>query len=324
MSARSPEVAGGASTTGGPGRDPLPVRAVVRAYPRHWRDRYGEEFASLLSDLALTASWRTRAHLFANAAVGALDARLHPRKGTKMLRIRGSVATVACCLVAFAIAVAGFAKMREDPPFTAAARDHAAVAASLGTLWAAAVLAAVTVLVGALPLGWSVLSQTVTQRRGDLARPLVLGPAAVTAWVIGVVIIARVMSGPPSQPRVHATVNLAVVAAIGVAGAAAALACAWAAIAVLRRADLAPGLLRFQVAPMAVLSVCMAVVTGADVSWGLALRTADPGLFHGDNGLVATPLIPSWAAGVAVLAVVTALTVVATLRAARELRAPAH
>jgi len=60
----------------------------------------------------------------------------------------------------------------------------------------------------------------------------------------------------------------------------------------------------------------MAVVTGADLSWGLALRSADGALFHSDNGLVATSLPPSWAGGVLVLAA-------ATLRAGRELRTPA-
>lgn len=46
---------------------------------------------------------------------------------------------------------------------------------------------------------------------------------------------------------------------------------------------------------MTVLSVCMAVVTGADISWGLAVRSADSALFHSDNGLVATSMPPSWA-----------------------------
>jgi hypothetical protein len=74
---------------------------------------------------------------------------------------------------------------------------------------------------------------------------------------------------------------------------------------------------------MAALSVCMAVVTGADISWGLALRAADGSLFRGDNGLAATPLPPTWAGGVVVLAAVTVVTAAATVRAGRALREPA-
>jgi hypothetical protein len=66
------------------------------------------------------------------------------------------------------------------------------------------------------------------------------------------------------------------------------------------------------------------VVTGADFSWGLAVRASDGALFHSSNGLVATSLPPSWAAGVAVLAVATAVTATATWRVAGQLRAPAQ
>ena len=106
------------------------------------------------------------------------------------------------------------------------------------------------------------------------------------------------------HPQAHSAANIAVVALIMILGAAAAVACAWATVAILRRADLAPGLLRPEVIPMAVLSACMAVVTAADLSWGLAIRSADGTLFHSDNGLLATPMPPSWIAGVLVLAAV--------------------
>jgi len=74
----------------------------------------------------------------------------------------------------------------------------------------------------------------------------------------------------------------------------------------------------------AVLSVCMAVVTGADISWGLALHAVDGALFRSDNGLMATAMPPSWAGGVVVLTAVTAVTAAATVRAARTLRTPAQ
>ncbi len=307
--------------TAGHAPDPRYVRALLSLYPRWWRDRYGEEFASLLTDMAGPARWPARAALIANAASGALDARLNPVGGRTMPdRIRRSMATVTCAVVVFAIAGAGFQKMTEYPDFRAAAHEHAAVGASFGILRAAAILAGVAVLAGALPLAWNVLRQAVAGRRADLIRPLVIPPAAVAGWLVMTAIIAR----SSRHPQVHSAANIAAVAAVAVLGAAPAAACAWAAVAVLRRADLAPRLLRAEVVPMAVLSVCMVVVTGADISWGLALRAADGALFRSDNGLVATAMPPSWAGGVVVLAAVTAVTVAATVRAARTLRAPAQ
>jgi hypothetical protein len=301
-------------------RDPLFVRAVLRFYPPRWRERYGEEFASLLIDMAAASPWAARAGLIADAASGALDARLNP-PGVRTMpdRIRGSIAVVACTVVAFAVARVGFGKMIDDPVFRAAAHEHAAIAASFDILRAASILAGVAVLVGALPLAWSVIRQAVAARRADLIRLLVIPPAAVTGWLAIALIIARVFR----HPQVHSAANIATVAAITLLGAAVAAACAWAAVAILRRADIAPRLLRPQVVPMAVLSTCMAVVTGADISWGLAVRAADGALFHSDNGLMATSLPGSWAGGVVVLAAVTAVTVAATVRAARELRTPA-
>jgi hypothetical protein len=141
--------------------------------------------------------------------------------------------------------------MKEGPAFSSLAHAHATVAASVDSLRAA--VAVVAVLVGALPLAWTVIRQAVT-----------------------------------------------------------------------RRADLTPRLLQAEVVPMAVLSVCMAMVTGADISWGLAVRAADGALFHSNNGLIATPLAPSWAGSAVVLAATTAVTATATVRAARQLRTPAR
>ncbi len=300
--------------------EPLLVRVVLRLYPRRWRDRYGEEFASLLTEMTGAAPWPARAGLIGNAISGALDARLNPPGGSTMPdRIRRSLATAACAVVAFVIAAAGFQKMTEYPDFTAAARQHAAIGASYSILRIAAIVAGVAVLAGALPIAWIVLRQAVTGRRADLIRPLIIAPAAVSSWLAIVLVFVR-LSG---HPQVHSAANIAAVAIVLPLGVAAAAACGWAAVVIVQRADLAPRLLRTEVLPMAVLSVCMAVVTGADISWGLAVRAADGALFHSDNGLVATSLPPSWAGGVVVLLAVTVVTAAATVRAARTLRVPA-
>jgi hypothetical protein len=301
-------------------RDPLLVRAILNLYPRPWRERYGEEFASLLTDLTAASPRPGHVRLIADAASGALDARLHPPGGSTMPeRIRRHITAAMCAAFAFAIAIASLAKMREGPAFGAATRGHAAVAVSLDILRGAAVVAAVMVLAGALPLAWTAIRQAATARQADLIRPLAIGPAAVTGWLA----VAWTTAGWAGQPGAHSGPNIAAVTALTVLGAAAGGAVVWAAAAVIRRADLTPRLLRAEVLPMAVLSVCMATATGADISWGLAIRAAGSGLFQSSNGLIATPLAPNWAGSALVLAAATAVTAAATMRAARQLLLPA-
>ena len=50
---------------------------LVRLYPAAWRQRYGEEFASILATQPMTTA------LFLDVLSGALDARLHPQLWAK-------------------------------------------------------------------------------------------------------------------------------------------------------------------------------------------------------------------------------------------------
>lgn len=234
-------------------------------------------------------------------------------------RIRGSIAVAACTAMVFAAAITGLAKMREGPAFGAVAHGSATVAATVDVLRAATVLAGLAVLAGALPIAWTVIRQAATSRRPDLIRPLAVGPAAAGGWLALASITARLSAGT----HLHSRPDIPAVAIFLFLGAGAAVACVWAAITVIRRAHLTPRLLRAEVIPMAVLSLCMTAATAADISWGLALRAADAALFHSDNGLISTPLAPNWAGSTVVLAAAAAVTATATVRAARQLPRPA-
>ncbi len=307
----------------GPGladqRDPLLVRAVLGSYPPRWRERYGEEFAVLLTDLTAGAPWAARVRLVADAISGGVHARLCLRGGNVMSeRTRGPMAATACALMIFAVGIVGLGKMREGPAFAAVAQGHATVAVSVDVIRVTAILAGLAVLAGALPLAWAVMRQAVTVRRPDLILPLAIGPAAAGGWLAAAWIIARLAGGTHrySGPNITAVLILTLL------GAAVAAICAWAAITVIRRADLTPRLLRAEVIPMAILSLCMTVATAADIGWGLAVRGADTALFHSDNGLIATPLAPNWAGSTIVLAVAAAVTTAATVRASRQFLLP--
>jgi hypothetical protein len=321
----------------GGGFMPPYARTALSLYPARWRERYGAEYEALLADLTAQMSppsdggargphsdgggrwrrWAAHGRLAASIVSGAVDARLHSSPGAGRTatpdRIRGAVGVAACAVVAFCIAGAGYQKMTEGPAFTAARHQHPVVGASFFVLAAAALLAGLAVAAGGLPILALAARQAIAQRRADLAALLAAPPLAALAWVAAV----RIAAGLAGRGPVHATPNLAGVSVIGVLGLAVALVWAGCGVALLRRADLPDGLLRAERIPMALLTASMAAVTIADLTWGLALRAASPALFRSDNGLIATAMPPSWIAGVGVLAVVTAVTAAATVRAFR-------
>jgi short-chain Z-isoprenyl diphosphate synthase len=73
-------------------RDPRYVRVILGLYPSRWRERYGEEFAALLTDLAAGSSWTARMRQIADAIGGGINTRRRLRGGTAVTaRVRGSV-----------------------------------------------------------------------------------------------------------------------------------------------------------------------------------------------------------------------------------------
>jgi hypothetical protein len=298
--------------------DPLLVRAVLGLYPRSWRDRYADEFGRLLADLLACASWRRRIRLIVNAAGGAADAHLRLPGGRPMIdRIRTSLAMITCALVLFAVAGAGFQKMTEDTPFVAANRQYSSIGTSFDVLRGAAIAAGIIVLAAAIPLVWAVLRQARARRRADLIALLATPLVAIAAWLL----LARLLFGGSGQRKFHSLADSPWVIVMIVLGAGVAALCAWSAIAILRRAELGERLLRAEVIPMIAVTVCMAIVTVTDLSWGLAVHASDNSLFTSSNGLFATYLPSSWGTGLVALAAATIVAARAAIIATGHARA---
>src|SRR6266536_3510675 len=111
---------------------------------------------------------------------------------------------------------------------------------------------------------------------------------------------------------VASLVALGSMLAAGVAGA----------VAAVRRTELGTGTLRFAAGAAVVTTAAMVVMLVATVAWGLALRAADPALFHSAEGICASSTAGSWAVIVACMAAATAVAGVASARgqALREVR----
>lgn len=290
------------------------VRALVGLYPSRWRQRYGHELAAVLA--AALGDGTRRPRLALDVALGALDARIHSSLGgghpamTEHLRSATSRALYA--FVGFVLAGVGFQKMTEDTSFSSAATAHPLVAWSYHLVVVAAVVAGLAVLTGGLPLGLHIARQTFGGRR-DLVRYLMAPPGAVLVFVALTMSLFRLFGHRTTN--VHSAANVSLFLLIVALGMAAAVVCASSLVAALRRADIPPRLLRFQVVPISALSVAMTLTAVAALVWGLALRSSNPTLFHSDNGLLATALPATWLSTVVAMAVATAIAGQAALRA---------
>ena len=275
--------------------DPRVVRLLLACYPSGWRRRYGPEYGQLLCDL------RVQRHplLILDSLHGALRAQLAP--GGLLMSARSPMTTAVWAVGLFTVAGIAFQKLSED--LTGAGGSTAD--ALRAWLVAAAAVSMLALLVATAPTGVALLRGRDRRAWGYVAVPVV----GAAAW-FGVVRALRAVGQPGG---VHSGANLAVVAVVVLAGVGVVAATAWAASAVLRRVP-AEQPARLRPVALVVLAVGMGATAVLALAWGLSVRAGDPGVVSGDQGLVATPFVPSWVATVVLLAAAAALAAVAGRR----------
>jgi hypothetical protein len=168
-------------------------RLLVRAYPRWWRDRYGDEFAATLCDLGMSAA------CLANVMRGSVDARIggDPRASQES---RGRAALAASLWTTAALApvvlvLSRLADTRDVSSALAAADTRPAV-------WPALALAAVGItgaglacLATAAVVAPAAVKAVFKQHQRDLVGPLVLIGLALALLVAGEVTLGVASSG---------------------------------------------------------------------------------------------------------------------------------
>lgn len=192
-----------------PSRDAGLARLAVALYPAAWRRRYAAEVRVYLADSG--GGPRAAAGLAWRAIPAWLRPARHLHDGPA--RMRSSLATVLTAWVVLAGLGAIFVQMTQNQPEAQAA----AVVVHPVILWAywvfdgAAVISALVVVAGGLPLWWRMAGQARAEhRRGDLA--LLLTPlAAPAAYLIVAAIIVGLVRRPatPVTPGPHAALDLA-------------------------------------------------------------------------------------------------------------------
>jgi hypothetical protein len=131
-------------------------------YPLGFRRRYGEEMQAMLDEAP------PRLVNALDLVRGALMAHVRPPASTVDAvsasdRVRASASGVLACWVLFAAAGFGFYKTTEDHPFSTAGHAHPLLRDAHLAVQAFAVLASISVVIGALPL----IAAALTQARRD-------------------------------------------------------------------------------------------------------------------------------------------------------------
>lgn len=192
MSARTP---GPRSGRPWPAR-PWPARLLV-AYPPGWRDRYGEELESLISDLG--AGGRQPVGMAADLLRGAAAAWLTERRKYMSERSRSALLTVLWSWVAFAAIAAWFGRDLGEYPsasvYQQLSRALPAVPASYHVLYAAGLAGLAATGVAAIAFAIGAARDARQTRRPRTYALMAVPPVTAAVWIGGLRLVLTQLSG---------------------------------------------------------------------------------------------------------------------------------
>jgi hypothetical protein len=284
--------------------DPVLVRMLVRCYPRGWRARYGDEYASLLGDAFAATPRARRLVLVVNAIRGALDARVYSNGGA-FVSVRSSITGAIWAVALFTVAGIAFQRLTDDPAITAAADRHPGVGWSFTALVVGAVIALAAIVAMAVPAAVTLLRGHRDPTWAFVALPL----AAFAVWYG----ILRIGLAIADHHGLHSASEVVAAALVGVTGVGVVALTAWAASRVLGRVGNPSARLR-RVATSAT-AIGMAAATFGCLAWGLVIRAAEPSSVIARAGILASPFVANW---IVVLVLMASATVLAAAAARRE------
>jgi predicted membrane protein len=314
-------------------------RGVLRWYPPHWRDRYGDELVTLLADTYGTGAVPLRCRLSLARAgtverlrqAGLAGAATAPADG-----VRAGALLVLWAWAVFVVAGAGFAKSAEQwrsalPPHDALLATVGFDSVFVGALAGAAIVAAGAVLCARalaqavrVPGGWAALRRPALVSAGVTLVALAVFAAALSrAHRFGSGYVEA--PAPYQQGNPHMTVLAWLVLAFGLLVSAAIAAWTATLTAAVRRIELTGSLVRSGGLLALALAAVMAVILAGTVLWWATLAARAPWFFDGAPpgapGALVTP--PYLVVGVLMtagfaMAVIGARRVAACLRRATE------
>jgi hypothetical protein len=286
---------------------------LLYLYPRAWRERYADEYLALLEacPLSLWIIW--------DVCLGAIDAHLHletvsGRMFPLMNKLRTSAVMVFCAYIGFVVAGLGFGKMVEYDDFTELLHSNSGVAIAYYTLYTGAFVALAAVLIGGLPLAVAAARNALATKRWRLLALFAVPPASLALWTVYVLLVEAL--NPHPAPVFSRSAMDRILAGGGIFGlfGLAAIASTAAVCIIVMRSDISERLFRFARIPAIIATLAMAVMLAAVGAYGLMGNAADPELFAGNDGIMATNTTLSLAAILALMAIATVVAIAAVIR----------
>ena len=283
-------------------------KRLLMLYPEAWRDRYGPEMSALLDETPPSVSATV------DLLRGAVAAHLRPPLSTApVTRARSTVAGVLGCFIAFCVFGAGFAKTTENDGQPE--HVHPLLGISHSLIVIAAIIAAIALVLAAVPLARDSLAHAHRTRDPTLVKLIALPPAGIGMFAGSVGFLALWLATHGHRLGAGGWILLGLCVLSAAAGG---LACWAAPRAIMQRIDVPRSTFAFSIPAMALVALCMALITLATGAF-LAGTIADaPNIGAAGNG--PGQLINVTASIAIQFSAMLALSVAAALSAARGLR----
>ena len=247
---------------------------LCRCYPLGWRERYGEEYADLLGEMALTP------RAVVDVLAGALDARVCPSRLvlSGRARLRASLSVVWSAWIVLAAGALIFGQSTEDAPFRHADATHPAAAVAYGVYEWCAHLSVAAVCVAGAPLVWALVIVARARQRRSPVVLMLLPIIAPPCFLVALVIIAHAV---PRSSVPGVGVGAGWFAVLVVLGLFTAALCATGPALALRRVCPNPTVMRWALWASIPALVLMGASAVASVLYELALARSDPSFAAG-------------------------------------------
>jgi hypothetical protein len=247
---------------------------LLALYPEPWRRRYAIEARALIEDDP------PRLGALASLLRGALDAHLHPGSwqggASATTRLRLSVGGAFCCWIALSAMGIGFQKETEEASFSASSRAHPLIALAHEAIVVGALIGAVAIALGGLPLLWQATRQALAL--GDRHLMLLLASPALAVLAFAALTALLVSVAPSRQGGFPVGYVISIMAPWQLGAAVCAATCALAPRFVLARMRPSPAALRGAARATWPLLLAMALVTCGLALYSVCLQLESPHL----------------------------------------------
>jgi hypothetical protein len=294
-------------------------RALLGLYPAGFRRAYGDEIVQVFAQECRDAHqasgasgvlglWlRECGDLLVGAGAERLAVAAAWWKGSISMSVslsvyRQTASAIFAAFVAYVLAGIGFQKMSEEVMKSSLPASHPLFTVGYGAVEVGAVLALLAILVGGVPIALAALRDALAKGHRDVLLRFAVPPISLL-----------VLAGYFLLALRHSTGHILgwTLVALFVLAAAASTA---AVLDAIQRSDVDPRLFRSARTPGAIAALAMLLTLAGSAAWSLTLWQVAPGIFFGNDGVLATSTLASTIVHTTVMLVATAVALGATVR----------